>query len=111
MIKLEPFEIDNWVYLQKWIANEAELVQFAGPVFSFPIDKNQVESYLSNPNRTVFKIENGSEVIGMAEISDGGGSVAKLARILIGDKLMRGKGKRIRLCYYCGLHSSSLVNS
>ena len=93
MIKLKPFEVNDWKYLQKWIANEAELVQFAGPIFSFPVDRTQVESYLSNPNRTVFKIEDSNErAIGMAEISDEGGSVAKLARILIGEESMRGKG-------------------
>ena len=93
MIKLKPFEANDWKYLQKWIANEAELIQFAGPIFSFPIDRNQVESYLSNPNRTVFKIENSSrQAIGMAEISDEGGNVAKLARIIIGEESMRGKG-------------------
>lgn len=93
MIKLVSFEINDWVYLQKWIGNKAELVQFAGPLFSFPIDKTQVESYLSNPNRTVFKVENSSrQAIGMAEISNEGVSVAKLARILIAEKLMRGKG-------------------
>ncbi len=83
MIKIVSFEINDWKYLRKWITNEAELVQFAGPIFSFPVDRSQVESYLSNPNRTIFKIEDSSErAIGMAEISDEGGSVAKLARIL-----------------------------
>ena len=93
MIKLQPFGVDNWKYLRKWITNESELIQFAGPIFSFPINKNQVESYLSNPNRTVFKIEDSSkQAIGMAEISDEGGNVAKLARIIIGEESMRRKG-------------------
>ena len=93
MTKLQPFRVNDWKYLRKWIANEAELIQFAGPIFSFPIDRNQVESYLSDPNRTVFKIENGSkQAIGMAEISDEGENVAKLARIIIGEESMRGKG-------------------
>ena len=93
MTKLQPFRVNDWKYLRKWIANESELIQFAGPIFSFPIDRNQVESYLSDPNRTVFKIENSSkQAIGMAEISDEGGNVAKLARIIIGEESMRGKG-------------------
>ncbi|MGB3780638.1 MAG: GNAT family N-acetyltransferase [Tunicatimonas sp.] len=93
MIRLKLFEVDNWKYLRKWIANESELIQFAGPIFSFPVDRTQVENYLSNPDRTVFKIENSSQqAIGMAEISDEGERVAKLARILIGEESMRGKG-------------------
>ena len=93
MIELKPFEVNDWRYLQRWIGNEAELTQFAGPIFSFPVDRTQVERYLSNPNRTVFRIEdNDNQPIGMAEISDEGGGVAKLARILIGERSMRGWG-------------------
>ncbi len=93
MIRLKLFEVDDWKYLRKWIANEAELIQFAGPIFSFPVDRVQVKSYLSNPDRAVVKAEDGSnQAIGMAEISDEGEGVAKLARILIGERSMRGKG-------------------
>ncbi|SHI30245.1 Acetyltransferase (GNAT) domain-containing protein [Mesonia phycicola] len=93
MIKLESFKIDYWKYLKKWISSESELVQFAGQIFSFPIDKKQVELYLSESNRTVFKIENeNNETIGIAEINIPEDNVAKLARILIGEKSMRGKG-------------------
>lgn len=58
MIELEPFKIKDWTYLKKWISNEAELIQFAGTIFTFPVDKRQVEIYLSNANRTVFKVVN-----------------------------------------------------
>ncbi len=93
MIELKPFKIDDWEYLKKWISSESELVQFAGQIFTFPIDKKQVELYLSESNRTVFKIENeNNETIGIAEISIPQNNVAKLARILIGEKSMRGKG-------------------
>ena len=93
MIELKSFKIDDWEYLNKWVLNESELVQFAGPIFSFPVDRKQVESYLSDSNRIVFKIENeNKQSIGMAEISTARENVAKLARILIGEKSMRGKG-------------------
>jgi len=93
MIELKPFKIDDWKYLKNWISNEAELIQFAGQFFSFPIDEDQVENYLSDPNRTVFKIQNEKKKsIGIAEISHVNDNVAKLARILIGEKSMRGKG-------------------
>ncbi|GLB50324.1 GNAT family N-acetyltransferase [Neptunitalea lumnitzerae] len=93
MIKLKSFKIDDWNYLKKWISSESELVRFAGQIFTFPIDKKQVELYLSEPNRTVFKIENeNNETIGIAEISIPEDNVAKLARILIGEKSLRGKG-------------------
>lgn len=94
MIELKPFITEDWKYIDKWISNESELIQFAGQIFSFPIDENQIKNYLSNSkNRTVFRIENkNNEPIGMAEISVEDENVAKLARILIGEKSMRGKG-------------------
>jgi RimJ/RimL family protein N-acetyltransferase len=93
VIELKSFKIEDWEYLKKWISSESELIQFAGQIFTFPIDQKQVELYLSDPNRTVFKIENeNNETIGIAEISIPEENVAKLARILIGEKSMRGKG-------------------
>ena len=93
MIKLKHFRTEDWSYLQKWIKNEAELMQFAGPIFSFPIDQKQVKNYLSESNRTVFRIETeNNQIVGVAEISIEKENVAKLARILIGEKSMRGKG-------------------
>ena len=68
-------------------------MQFAGPIFSFPIDQKQVKNYLSESNRTVFRIETeNNQIVGVAEISIEKENVAKLARILIGEKSMRGKG-------------------
>ncbi|WP_299224432.1 GNAT family N-acetyltransferase [uncultured Psychroserpens sp.] len=93
MIKLETFKIEDWKHIEKWISNESELIQFAGSIFSFPIDETQIESYLSHPNRMVFKIVHANQQpIGMAEIYLEEGHIAKLARILIGEKTMRGKG-------------------
>lgn len=93
MLNLKPFRIEDWVHLQKWISNESELIQFAGQVFTFPIDQKQIETYLSDKKRLVFRVENNQHSpIGIAEIYLVKESVAKLARILIGEKPMRGKG-------------------
>lgn len=93
MIILKPFKTRDWEYLSSWISTESELIQFAGPIFTFPINQSQVERYLSNKNRIVFKIETETkQTIGMAEISMEDNNVSKLARILIGEKSMRGKG-------------------
>lgn len=93
MIKLKSFKIKDWKYIEKWIPNESELIQFAGSIFSFPIDQNQVRNYLADSNRTVFRVEaDNGQTVGIAEISMQTNTVAKLARILIGEKSMRGKG-------------------
>lgn len=93
MIKLKSFKIEDWEYLKNWISSESELIQFSGQIFTFPIDKKQVERYLSDSTRTVFKIETeDKQIIGIAEISIPYENTAKLARVLIGEKSMRGKG-------------------
>lgn len=70
-----------------------ELIQFAGQIFTFPIDQKQIEIYLSDKKRLVFRIENDQRTtIGIAEIYLIKENVAKLASILIGEKPMRGKG-------------------
>lgn len=93
MIELKPFKIEDWEYFRKWVANDAELNQFAGQIFTFPVDKEQVRNYLSDLNRKVFRVENESkQAIGIGEIISINNEVAKLARILIGEKSMRGQG-------------------
>ena len=91
-IKLEPFEKQDWKLLNDWIENKTELIQFAGEIFTFPIDEIQLESYLNDNNREVFMVKcEENKSIGIAEIYNINSKTAKLARILIGDKSMRGK--------------------
>ena len=110
MIILKPFLIDDWTYLQKWIKNEAELIQFSGPIFKFPIDREQIKNYLSVPKRTVFKIEIENRTIGIAEISDIDKNTAKLARILIGEEAMRGKGLGTKLIHQLNNYAFNKLN-
>jgi len=93
VIKLRPFKLEDWQYLNQWISNESDLIQFAGPIFSFPIDQKQIENYLSDSNRIIFRVDTESgQTIGIAEISIETYTIVKLARILIGEKSLRGQG-------------------
>ena len=93
VVELKLFKLEDWKCVEKWTSNQSELIQFAGSIFSFPIDQKQVENYLSDSNRIVFRVETkNGHTVGMAEISLEANNIAKLARILIGEKAMRGKG-------------------
>lgn len=96
MIDLETFEQSDFQYLKKWINTEEELVQFAGAIFDFPLTKNQIEDYLKDEKRkvyrVVFKTEKGKKNIGIAELYDHSEKTNKIARVLIGEKSVRGKG-------------------
>ena len=69
------------------------LMQFAGPAFTFPLTREQLDKSSSDPKRFAFKVIDRSNetTIGHAEIYLTGKS-AYLGRILIGDQQLRGKG-------------------
>lgn len=93
MIKLKTFNKIDFKRLISWIDGEEELIQFAGPVFTFPLTKDQLENYLEDKKRFAYKVIEtcSNQTIGHCEIYLTDVS-AKLCRILIGEKPFRGKG-------------------
>ncbi len=94
MIQLEPFTKKDFASLIGWIDSEEMLVQFAGPLFHFPLRAPQLEIYLSEKKRLAYKIVDLStkKSIGHAEIAMPIKDKAILCRILIGNPAHRGKG-------------------
>lgn len=93
MIRLEKFEKEMYQQLISWVESEEDLMLFAGPKFTFPLTKQQLESSLSDQKRFAFQVINqGNNLpIGHCEFSLTDQTVV-LGRILIGDKFYRGKG-------------------
>jgi RimJ/RimL family protein N-acetyltransferase len=93
MIRLETFGKESFEELISWISSEEQLMQFAGPAFTFHLTNEQLEISLSDKNRFAFKVVNCETnfVIGYSEIYLTSQSVY-LGRIIIGDKEQRGKG-------------------
>lgn len=95
MITLEPFDRKDFERLISWIDNEEILVQFGGPLFSFPLTIKQLEDYTNDTQRLSFKVvdQTSKTTIGHAELfpSDDENTI-KICRILIGDETNRGKG-------------------
>ena len=95
MIKLVPFEENDFEKLISWIDSEELLVQFAGAVvFKYPLTKEQLAIYNSDDKRLAFKVVEieTRKTIGHAEIYLVNPEIVRLCRILIGDKEYRGKG-------------------
>jgi len=94
MIKLEAFNENDFSRLISWIDSEELLVQFAGPIFSYPLTNSQLELYLDDKNRHPFKIidKESNTIFGHAEIYLQGNNCVKLCRILIGKSDFKGKG-------------------
>jgi hypothetical protein len=47
MVKLEGFDTNDFQQLINWVDTEEFLVQFGGPVFSFPLTIDQLDEYIS----------------------------------------------------------------
>jgi len=54
MIKLEQFDETDFDRLISWVDSEEFMLQFAGPIFTFPLTIDQLESYISDKNRFAF---------------------------------------------------------
>lgn len=93
MIKLEAFGEEFFSDLISWVDSEEQLMQFAGPEFTFPLTKEQLEISLRDKHRFSFRVVNckTNVTIGHSEIYLTDHS-AYLGRIIIGDKKQRGKG-------------------
>ena len=94
MIKLEPFTEKDFERFIEWVDNKELLMTIAGPHFSYPLTKDQLQVYLNDAKSYSFNIVDTNEntVIGHAEIRELGDGIFKIDKLLIGDKASRGKG-------------------
>ena len=92
MITLQEFTPADFSRLIAWVSNEDMLIQFAGPIFQYPLTEKQLCHYLSDPQRRAFKVLSGLCTVGHAEIMLSEDGITKLCRILVGNAEDRGKG-------------------
>ncbi len=93
MIQLQDFEENDFNRLITWVKNEEEMIQFAGPLFTYPLTREQLLKYASDSTRQIFKVRLTStgEIIGHSELNFQN-EIPRLSRILIGDSSFRNKG-------------------
>lgn len=96
MIRLESFTKADFDRFINWIDNENFMYQFAGPIFMFPLTHQQLDAYITENNRKIYRVIEtvSNKIIGHAEINkiDSKNKSARLCRILIADKKDRNKG-------------------
>lgn len=92
-LQLEKFTPADYVQLIRWVDSAEALMQFAGPGFTFPLTREQLDHSQGDSNRIAFKVTDAATgvMIGHAELYQAGQSVY-LSRILIGEKELRGRG-------------------
>lgn len=94
MITIQPFGKVDFKQLIAWAESEDALIQFAGHFFTFPLTTEQLDNYIQDKNRLIFKVidVNRNNTIGHAEIQIVSQTISVLCRIIIGDKNFRGQG-------------------
>lgn len=92
-VQLVPFQLEDAERLIGWIDSESLLYQFAGPIFTYPLTREQIAEYLNDQNRKIFRValRTTGAIIGHCELNYTDG-LHRLSRILIGSKVHRGKG-------------------
>jgi RimJ/RimL family protein N-acetyltransferase len=120
MLELQKFEKSDFGRLIGWIPDERFLVQWAGPLFTWPLDEQQLDKYVKDtkgekPKRYIFKAVHlaDDKVIGHIEIGpvDHENSIGILSRVLIGKSGNRRKGygkEMIKLAVDFGFNRISL---
>ncbi len=100
-IELHPFRKADIDLLISWIPSPEFLLQWAGPLYSYPLDRGQLERHLEHAAGTpsthiLFKAltTDTGQVVGHGEIAgiDRANRSAYLARVLVGPADQRGKG-------------------
>jgi RimJ/RimL family protein N-acetyltransferase len=100
-ITLQAFAREDFQRLISWISSPEFLLQWAGPIFRFPLDTAQLKGYLAAvgetpPVRRIFKAVAGGEVVGHIELDaiNRRNSSARMSRVLITDAWQgRGAGR------------------
>lgn len=101
MAELKFFEHSDFKQLINWIDSPEFLLQWGGPIFSYPLDEQQLENYLKDANKdhsnalvySVLDKETG-KIIGHISLGniDRKNKSARVGKVLVGDKNVRGKG-------------------
>jgi RimJ/RimL family protein N-acetyltransferase len=104
MIRLDPIGRQDLIKILEWNSNKTsdDLLQWAGPKYSYPLTLEQLENYFDNEvdkydsNVFIYKItlSDTNEVIGTVELRkmDGDNGTGRVGRFLIGEEKYRGKG-------------------
>ncbi|UOQ49939.1 GNAT family N-acetyltransferase [Gracilibacillus caseinilyticus] len=101
MIELHFFDRSDFQQLINWIETPAFLLQWGGPQFRFPLNEQQLESYIKGANKEkshtyVYSVKDkeSGKVIGHISLGnvDRENKSARIGKVLIGDRGIRGKG-------------------
>ncbi|MGP4077919.1 GNAT family N-acetyltransferase [Halobacillus sp. K22] len=87
MIELQNFSNEDFDQLIDWIPSADFLMKWGGPIFEFPLDHKQLDSYTSQPDRLVYKAWDPefNEVVGHISLGriDKKNESARIGKVLV----------------------------
>ncbi|QQK79309.1 GNAT family N-acetyltransferase [Salicibibacter cibi] len=96
MITLQPFQRTHMKKLIEWIDSPEFLLQWGGPIFTYPLDEKQIERYMEEPDRYIYSVvdQETETIIGHISLGriDRANRSARVGKVLVGDPSARGKG-------------------
>lgn len=102
MIEFKEFEKSDFSQLINWIDSPRLLRQWGGSGFEFPLDEQQLDSYLTKTTKNekkrmfIYKVcdKETEKVVGHLSLGniDSIHKSARIGRVLVGNQSMRGKG-------------------
>ncbi|MCV9999266.1 GNAT family N-acetyltransferase [Pararhizobium sp. YC-54] len=97
MPQLVPFTLEHFTVLSNWFASQADVVQWGGPLLSFPLTDEQLRAMLAEadtvpPDRLSWMAQHDGTFVGHAQLGfDWRNGNALLARVAIAPRA-RGRG-------------------
>lgn len=90
---LQPFTVQHFPLLEKWITDKDILFQYSGTYFQFPVTLKQLADYRKkHPERRFYIGYLANVPYAFGELIPKNDEPPRLARLLIGDPTLRGKG-------------------
>lgn len=90
---LIPYTTEHFALLQSWVTDKLLLLQYAGPTFSFPLSQAQLEQYWQqHPDRALYLALTERTPYAFGEIIPQEPGSVRLARLLVGESRLRGRG-------------------
>jgi RimJ/RimL family protein N-acetyltransferase len=93
-IRLTPYNPSWFPVLESWIPDKEVLLQYSGTHFNYPLTETQMNAYLHDfPDRKLYMaLIDSSTAFAFGEIIPQDKHSVRLARLIIGNPVMRGQG-------------------
>lgn len=89
---LREFDRSDISALLSWVTSEREMIEWAGPVFSYPLDQIQLHNHHNQSGLYPLLMVSGAEPVGYIELVEQQQGKVRICRVIVGNPTYRGRG-------------------